>query len=329
MIKQALNPNIYHGFNKNGPFFEGWYFKVTTVEGISFAFIPGVFIAQNPSNNFSFIQVFEGNNASMNFIRFPYDSFGASRSSFKISISDNSFSMEELALNIKDDNIRCEGKLVFRDIQEWKGSIINPGSMGFYNYLPFMQCYSQVCALSGKLKGHLTLNEREYNFSEGKLYIEKNWGKSFPYSYIWCQCNYFQEQSLSITCSIAHIPMPKGSFTGFLIGVYFQNRLIKFTSINRSELSIDFSDNTVTLTSKNSRYTVIIKCTYNEDDFVMLYAPLEDSMIPTAKETITGTAKLILLDNKTNLVVTESYGLCAGVEFAGDYMSLKSSLNQE
>ena len=327
MIKQALNPNIYHGFNKKGPYFEGWYFKVITIEGFSFAFIPGVFLTESPSSSFSFIQVFEGNSASMNFINFPYDSFTASRSSFDISISENHFSIDELALNIQNDKVSCEGKLLFRDIQEWKGSIINPGSMGFYNYLPFMQCYSQVCALSGKLKGNLKINKKEYNFSEGKLYIEKNWGKSFPYSYIWCQCNYFQEQSLSVTCSIAHIPMPKGSFTGFLIGVCFQNKLIKFTSINKSKLTLDFLDNSITITSKNSQYTMILKCTYSEDDFVALYAPSGDSMIPTAKETITGTAKLMLMDSKTDQILTESYGVCAGIEFAGDYISLKDSIN--
>lgn len=328
MFKQMLNPDIYHGFNKKGPFFEGWYFKITTADGLSFAFIPGVFILLDINESYSFIQVFDGTTSTINFVKYPFKAFTASRKSFDVFVLENYFSNEEIILDIKDSSVKCSGKILIKSKQKWPDNIINPGSMGFYNYLTFMECYTQVCALSGKIEGSITLNEQVYDLDGGKIYIEKNWGKSFPSSYIWCQCNYFQEQSLSVTCSIGHIPMPYGSFIGFIIGLYYQNKLIKFTSINRSELSIDFADNSIIITAKNSSYTLMYKSSYNTAEFAMLYAPSGTSMLPTARETLTGTAKLILKDNRTDSIILENYGIGAGVEFAGDYLSLQKSLKK-
>ncbi|EKY26723.1 hypothetical protein HMPREF0216_01908 [Clostridium celatum DSM 1785] len=41
--------------------------------------------------------------------------------------------------------------------------------MGFYNYLNFMECYSQVCALDGGIYGYLKLNNKEIDFTDGKM----------------------------------------------------------------------------------------------------------------------------------------------------------------
>ncbi|MDS0524252.1 hypothetical protein NNC19_01090 [Clostridium sp. SHJSY1] len=46
--------------------------------------------------------------------------------------------------------------------------------MGFYNYLDFMECYSQVCAVDGYIRGKLYINEEEIDFTGGKVYVEKN-----------------------------------------------------------------------------------------------------------------------------------------------------------
>jgi hypothetical protein len=328
MIKQILNPDIYHGFKKKGPFFEGWYYKITTLGGSTFAFIPGVFITESLKDSFSFIQVFNGDDASLSIIKFPYCAFHAASKTFDILISENNFSSEKMFLNLQDNSVICTGQILISNIQKWSDSILNPGSMGFYNYLSFMQCYSQVCAMSGTLKGSLLINNRVYDFTGGKLYIEKNWGRSFPYSYIWYQCNNFQDKSLSVTCSIGHIPMPLGSFTGFLIGLYLGNKFIKFTTINRSNLTLDFENAAITITAKNSKYTLILKCSYNESTFAKLYAPTGTSMAPIAKETLSAASKLILKDNNTDDIVVESRGDSAGVEFAGDFMSLKASKNK-
>lgn len=46
--------------------------------------------------------------------------------------------------------------------------MINPGSMGFYNYLKFMECYSQVCALDGDIIGALEIDNKVVDFTGGR-----------------------------------------------------------------------------------------------------------------------------------------------------------------
>jgi hypothetical protein len=87
--------------------------------------------------------------------------------------------------------------------------------MGFYNYIPNIQCYSQFCALDFDLEGTLTLKGKEINLAGGKGYIEKNWGKAFPYSWIWVQANNFPDITASLSCSLGHIPFGFTSFRAF------------------------------------------------------------------------------------------------------------------
>lgn len=57
----------------------------------------------------------------------------------------------------------------FSNLYYWQDYLINPGIMGFYNYLNFMECYSQVCALDGGIYGYLKLNNKEIDFTDGKM----------------------------------------------------------------------------------------------------------------------------------------------------------------
>ena len=181
--------------------------------------------------------------------------------------------------------------------------LINPGSMGFYNYLGFMQCYSQVCAVDGLVRGKLDINGESVDFTGGKLYIEKNWGRAFPYSYIWVQGNSFEEGDGSVTCSIGNIPLPFPfrSFMGFLIGIYAKGRFYKFTSINKSTLSINCENEKIVLETYNKDYFLKIEASYKQETFMDLYAPRDGNMIPIASETLNGNLNVTLYDKKRKL----------------------------
>lgn len=322
MLKQIINPDLYHGFNKRGNFFEGWYFKLVDSDNSVFSFIPGIFISSKPKDTFSFIQIFYGSQSKTCFVEFPFNSFSASGDSFDVHISQNSFSMNSMSLDINNDENIIKGNLQFKNTIKWPDSVINPGSMGFYNYFSFMECYSQVCALTGDIEGKLSVNGILHNFTGGRIYIEKNWGRAFPYSYIWTQCNSFNQKSLSVTCSIGHVPMPVGSFTGFLIGLYTDDEFYKFTTMNRSSISICFEDYKMNITAKNKKCELSIHCSYDKNKFASLYAPKNGSMLPIAEESLLGTVELQLKDCITQSILLEDSGKCAGIEFCGDYKNL-------
>ena len=64
--------------------------------------------------------------------------------------------------------------------------------------------------------GELIINNNLYDFSNGTGYIEKDWGISFPSSYIWAQANDFSNKHCSLFISIANIPYSIFLFKGFI-----------------------------------------------------------------------------------------------------------------
>lgn len=327
MINAIRNPDVYHGKNKKSNFFEGWYFKLVQPHtGHTYCFIPGVFISSEEEHCHSFIQVLKGNENNYKYLRFKKEKFKAGTEEFQLDVDKSSFSLNKISLNIAEENEKIFGTLYFENVIKWPDSIINPGSMGFYNYLCFMECYSQVCAVDGLIRGKLNINDEVVDFTGGKLYIEKNWGKSFPYSYVWVQGNSFKNGEGSVTCSIAHIPFPVSSFTGFLIGIYAKGRFYKFTTINRSKLLINCENEKMVIETYNKEYILKIETTYNKETFMNLYAPRDGTMIPVASESLNGNLRVTLYDKKSNSMIFNDTCSSAGVEFSEDYLNLISRI---
>lgn len=320
-MKALINPDSYHGNNKRTNFFEGWYYKlVDSSKKNVYAFIPGIFLGKNASQSHSFIQILTASTASYNYLKYSTESFNSLKNKFQISVGENSFFLNGLSLNIKDINLNISGKITFKNVLKWPDSLINPGSMGYYNYLKFMQCFSQVCAIDMDLSGVLNINGQCIDFNGGKGYIEKNWGKSFPHSWIWVQCNNFNNTRAALSCSIGHIPFLFGSFRGFLIGFRVNDSFIKFTTLNKSILNISRKNNDVLIEVENNEYKLKIKTYTNKRDFILCNGPRDDKMIPLVEENLLANIAVELIDKKTNRPVFIDNGSCAGIEYGGDQM---------
>lgn len=320
MIKSVINPDVYHGNNKKSNFFEGWYFKLVDKNRTkALSFIPGIYLGKSLENSHSFIQILEGHKANYSYKKFLTDEFVSSnKNEFNISIADNSFSLKEISLNIRDDTNKVKGCISFKNIVKWPDSLLNPGSMGYYNFIPCMQCYSQVSAIDMKLRGLLYINDEEIDFNGGNGYIEKNWGSDFPYSWIWVQCNSFKNRKASISCSIGHIPFMITSFRGFLIGLYIDDKFYKFTTINKSTLNIVQNATDVIITTENKKYKLIIETKTDKKDFMLCMGPRDNKMIPLVEENLKASVKVTLIDKITNNTIFSEEGLCCGIEYGGD-----------
>lgn len=329
MLSTVRNPDVYHGKNKKSNFFEGWYFKIVHTENkYAYCFIPGIFLSDKEEYSHSFIQVLKGHESNFEYLKFNKNDFWAKEGEFYLKVGENSFSLNEINLCINKGGEKVQGSLHFKNIIKWPDSSINPGSMGFYNYFTFMQCYSQVCVLHGDIEGSLNINGEMVDFTGGKVYIEKNWGKAFPYSYIWVQGNHFEKEDASVTCSIGHIPFLFTSFTGFLIGLYGKGEFYEFTTINRSTLSISCEKEKIILETKNKNYILKIEALYEEEYLMDLLAPRGDNMVPIARETLKGDLKVMLYDKKKSTIVFNDNCSSAGVEFSGDYKSLNNKVRK-
>ncbi|MDW7739106.1 MAG: tocopherol cyclase family protein [Bacillota bacterium] len=319
-LKSLRNPDLYHDRTEK-TFFEGWYFKLVDA-GMenAFAFIPGIYYSPNRDYSHSFIQIVDGMKKTYDYLRFPVESFGTDKRIFSLNIDKNKFGIEGLNFKLDRPEVSLIGKIKFSNHNKWPDNFLNPGSMGFYNYIPKMQCYSQVCSMDFDLSGSLDFKGQNIDFGGGKGYIEKNWGSAFPYSWIWIQCNHFQTARASFSCSIGHIPFLFSNFRGFLAGLYVNNDFYEFTSINHSKIEVVSKGSDVIMNFNNSRHRLHVKCKTEYDNFILLNGPRGDKMIPLVQENLQGNLHLELIDLQTGQTIINDSGRCAGVEYGGKQM---------
>jgi tocopherol cyclase len=330
MLKQLLNPDLFHGQGKRRHFFEGWYFKIVDAnKKRTFAFIPGLFLGKTKEESHSFIQLLDGTDTAYKYKRFPTNDFSSTRDTFSVSIADNYFSFDRIELNIDDPDFKVKGTLGFKNVLKWPDTLVNPGSMGFYNYIPSLQCYSQVCAMDMDLIGKLKVKGEIIDFENGKGYIEKNWGKAFPYSWIWIQSNNFSHPKTSLSCSLAHIPFSFFSFRGFLIGLYVRGVFYSFTTMNQSRIHIAQNHSDIKIQVENARYVLHIQTITKQSDFVLLNGPRNGKMIPLVQENLQSKVEVTLLEKKHKKTIFQDEGFCAGIEFGGEQMLVLDKDNQQ
>ena len=187
--------------------------------------------------------------------------------------------------------------------------------MGWYYKVPFMECYHGVVSLNHDLKGSLTLNNNHYDFDDGKGYIEKDWGKSMPSSWIWIQTNSFKNSNSSFMLSVAKIPWLGFSFTGFLGFYYLNNEIVRFGTYSKSKVKLkQYDKNNLALNIILKDKILEIKTYKNSSG--MLKAPVNGAMNRRIAEGIDAELTLKLIDkNKKELFKDRS--LTTGLEFVG------------
>ncbi len=317
-IYQILHPPVYQGHNKKKNYFEGWYYKqVSSNYRQVLAIIPGISRTESPH---AFIQLIDGKSGKSHYIRFDHKDFSADTKQLKVQIGQNIFTQEGLTLAIKQADLSVEGKLSFKNQIKWPVSLSAPGIMGWYRYVPFMECYHGVVAANQSIDGSIQLNDTIYNFHQGYGYIEKDWGSSFPECWIWLHANCFEEKETAVMLSIAKIPWMGNFFVGFLCFVYHQGSLYRFLTYNRSKIvEASLLNTAFKITFANRTHQVTIEAQQNIAG--KLKAPVLGKMDRVIKESIDSDVT-ISLSAKNDRSVFKGSSKQAGLEIVGDVISL-------
>lgn len=320
MLKQhwrALwNPDMFHGWGKTKNYFEGWYFKIVSKDQkYAFAFIPGISIDREGAAH-AFIQVMDGINNKSQYHRFDSDKFIPSQTTFDTQVDNNRFSKNEFHLNLDD----IVGTINLSDHIDWPQSTMAPGIMGWYSFVPFMQCNHGIVSIWHKLSGSLRIKGEKVDFTNGIGYIEKDWGSSFPQSYIWMHSNHFQVGSSAkyVMASVAHIPWLGNYFIGFLVGFYWNGVLHQFTSYNGSKMKIAVEDEKVFLTF--SRKSERLELIGFKKSGTNLISPVGGAMTGKIEESLQSKIAVSLYIN--DKLEYEDMADMAGLEMVGDFTIL-------
>jgi tocopherol cyclase len=260
-VRQVLHPAWYHGHDKRPPFFEGWYFKLVDASGQHrYAIIPGIFKSDDPAQHHAFVQVLNGTTGHVVYHRFPADAFHAAHDRLDVRIGASRFTDRSLSVHVDAPGQMLDGEVVFEGITPWPVTLISPGIMGWYSWVPTMECYHGVLSLDHVLSGAFVVDGRTIDWSGGRGYIEKDWGASFPSAWIWLQTNHFAPATsvaaqgtlltasvASLTASVAIIPWRRSSFRGMIVGLWHGGRLYRFATYTGAKTErLEVSDERVT-----------------------------------------------------------------------------------
>lgn len=312
-INALFHPQRYQGIGKTKRYFEGWYYKLITAdEKRAIAIIPGVAMDEMGKRH-GFIQVLDGNKLTSEYYNFPFENFNYENHRFKVSLGPNTFSGNEISL----DHSKISGTLNFENTVSWPDHVLGPGIMGPFTFVPFMECYHGILSMDHTINGSLVIKGESINFTKGKGYIEKDWGHTFPSSYFWMQSNHFSKPGISFKASVARIPWLGKSFTGFIAGLWLDQKLYKFTTYNSTRLvKSSANEYKVELEFKNKRFTLsVLAERHNETD---LAAPIAGLMEGRIAESMSSILHLKLTRTMDGALIFEDAGRIAALEVAGN-----------
>lgn len=319
-------PENYHGKYKKDNFFEGWYFKIVdSSEENIYAVIPGIFKSKDSAKEHAFIQVINGRTNESHYVRYPSSAFKFNEEVFEIEIAENFFSQEEIKVDIKNEDVDFSINAKFANLKKWPFSKASPGPMGWYAYLPVMECYHGVLSMNHRVDGCIRDGLQYIDIENGKGYIEKDWGTNFPSSYIWVQSNHFGDRIASVVCSVAKIPWLGSSFRGFLCGMLLDDKFYKFATYNGSKVeSLNIHPDSIIVKLRNRKYSLEIKA-LGKRTGAKLFAPFERAMLERVVENLDGKLEVKLADNNNNIIFDDT-GFHAGIEANGKLSEIATKL---
>ncbi len=297
----------------NKKYFEGWYFKQTdSACNNIISIIPSVSFTKNTSR--AYIQViFQKNNDLITDIcEYDISKFSTSNNPFYVQIGDSYFSKERIKVNFKGKKLIINGEVKFKYLTKLNSTFINPNIMGFFSYMPFMQCKHGILSMNHKLLGSLIINNELISFDNGIGYIEKDWGYSFPKYYTWIHCNNFEKKNTSLFFSFAKIPFLFKSFNGFICNFLLDNKQYRFATYNKSKLNIRNDNNSVNILINNKKY--ILKIFAKPKESKKLFAPNNGKMDIQIKEALSVYINIELKDVINNTVIYEGQSDYASIE---------------
>lgn len=329
-------PILYQGSNRRDSYFEGWYFKSSTKTSASssggartVAFIPG--ISRSRSGDHAFVQMIDGANGKTRYFQFPFDRFSTTDNPFQVCIGSNSFSLSKLKAELQDEEGTVSAELDFGGITPPKRSILKPGVMGPYSFVPFMECYHGIASLDHaadgfvSLRNNITGTEERINFDNGRGYIEKDWGTSMPSCWVWIQTNSFIDAvgPASFFFSLARVPWHHSYFNGFIAILFFGGREYRFASYTGARLKLlEVSGKFIRILVTDDKAKLEVQVRRNREGF--LAAPVDGAMDRRIAESADSSVRVVLKQRHgaVDIPLFDSESAASGVEVVGDTASL-------
>lgn len=240
-----MKSEYFHGVDRRYPYFEGWYLKHQN-RGKTIAFIPAVHADKKGQWSASLqVVVSDGVNDGSWYFTWPIEACKISKNRFRVKIGENLFSEKGISVDIKTEKLTIKGKIGYSGFQKVKGDV-----MGFFRFLPFLQCNHGVLSMTHRLEGNLNVNGKTIEFTDGNGYAETDWGQSFPKHYLWTQCGFGMKGRNSIMVAAADIPILGTSFRGCICAIHYEGQEYRMGTYYGARI-LEYRDGCVALRQGN------------------------------------------------------------------------------
>ncbi len=319
--RSLWQPEGYHGWGIARGWFEGWYFKMVSADRETIlALIPGIFHASTPDESHAFVQVLDGVRGEATYNRYDLGAFSVtSGRPWAVQVGSSRFSLDRVELDLEGPSGSLQGSVMTGDRSPWPQTWLSPGVMGPYTFAPFMQCYHGVLSMDHTLFGSLDMGGSSRSFDGGRGYIERDWGRSFPRSWIWMQSNHFERPRTSLMLSLATVPWVGRAFTGLIAGLLVDGQLYRFTTYGGGRIRhVHIGEEEVRVEVANRRY--VLEVTAERPRGATLLSPEVDAMQERVTESMTGEVQVRLLPRRRGASpIFTGRGGCAGTEAVGHF----------
>lgn len=171
-LKRIFNPILFQGNLNKTNYFEGWYYKnVSDDEKTIVSFIPGISLFENDEH--SFIQYIyksiDENSKEIletGYCRYSIDNFSYNDNPFKVQIGKSVFTENFVQINIEDESLSFMGQLDFGLLTPIKKSITMPNIMGYFGYIPAMECYHGLISMKHSVNGQIAINHKNESLTK-------------------------------------------------------------------------------------------------------------------------------------------------------------------
>lgn len=155
-----------------------------------------------------------------------------------IKIGNSSFTTKGIELNVDEAGLKITGQIAISQLVNIKKSLLKPGIMGIYRYIPFLEFYFEMLALNSTVAGEIHVNNEVYHLDGGSCYIQKQWGERFPNIWLWSQSSGFSKHKDSaVMIAVARLKICFNYYTAFAVPVYYNDQVEVFSNYNGGQIA--------------------------------------------------------------------------------------------
>lgn len=362
LVLPKLPPHAgYHGATaqRGQPFFEGWYLRLVTPaeNNNNFAFIYHVFDPhlEDSKRRGVGLQVLlpsHDNDDSSTTMAVAVESpdlqrFCAQSNDLNVRNLFRGGSQFHLtrqrATGILVDNNASSCVIQFdfdvRPVVGWGGGAADRqyATAGFLAAFPIFEPHYQVLMSKGLATGSIVVQQsdggrrgdnnattttRRYDFTDATIYLEKNWGASFPSAWWWIQANTGFDKDdddakkdidlcITSTGALRQLPLTQQTEPVGFVGLHYNGAFLPFSTCHWDNQWGEWN-----VHGSYEDYTVQLTGTCPREDGFPVRCPTDTGMREIAKETFQGTLRVqlrkagaLILDTTTNQACLEVGGL--------------------